>query len=377
MTSHLDSTVVDFVVERGRFDRVKFVQEPVDTLAPEPGQVLLKIDKFALTANNITYALMGDLMSYWKFFPAEAGWGKIPVWGFAEVTRSRHEGVGEGERVYGYFPMSTHLRAQPAQLKKASFTDGAAHRQELHPIYNRYTLTARDPGFRAGSEELQALLRPLFTTSFLIDDFLADNDFFGAGAALLSSASSKTAAGVAFLLQRNRPQRASYQIIGLTSPGNVELVESLGFYDRVVSYGDLRTLPQNQPIAFVDIAGNSKVQSEAHHHFGDSMKCSCQVGASHWQQVAASSQKPAAAPLPGAQPTPFFAPAQLQKRNQELGAGKVQESMNGAWIDFTAVASSWIQVVEGRGQAAVERAYLEMLAGRSRPDQGQILSLWD
>jgi hypothetical protein len=39
---------------------------------------------------------------------------------------------------------------------------------------------SRDPFYTADSESVQALLRPLFITSWLIDDFLADNDFFGA-----------------------------------------------------------------------------------------------------------------------------------------------------------------------------------------------------
>ena len=43
-------------------------------------------------------------MSYWGFFPAEPGWGRMPVWGFAKVLESRSEALEEGIRVYGYLP---------------------------------------------------------------------------------------------------------------------------------------------------------------------------------------------------------------------------------------------------------------------------------
>ena len=91
-------------------------------LAIADGEVLLGIDRFALTANNITYAVFGDAMSYWNFFPAAEGWGNVPVWGFADVVESRFDGLEVGERIYGYLPMSTHVALLPGRL-----TDGLLH----------------------------------------------------------------------------------------------------------------------------------------------------------------------------------------------------------------------------------------------------------
>ena len=68
--------------------------------APGPGQVLVRIDRFAFTANNVTYGVAGDMLNYWSFFPAEEGWGRIPVWGFGDVVRSSHDAVG-GEHAGG------------------------------------------------------------------------------------------------------------------------------------------------------------------------------------------------------------------------------------------------------------------------------------
>ena len=76
----------------------------VDDAPLADGQVRVRVDRFALTANNITYAAFGEAMNYWGFYPAEGGWGRIPVWGFGSVAQSSHPGVAVGERLYGYWP---------------------------------------------------------------------------------------------------------------------------------------------------------------------------------------------------------------------------------------------------------------------------------
>ena len=85
--------------------------------------MLLAIDRFSFTANNITYAALGDAFKYWNFFPAEHPWGQIPVWGFADVAASRHPEITEGTRVYGYLPMARQLKVEPGRVSKSGFTD--------------------------------------------------------------------------------------------------------------------------------------------------------------------------------------------------------------------------------------------------------------
>ena len=364
-----ETPAVDFLVERGNLRHCKFVRAPgPDEVQLHDGEVLLEVATFAFTANNVTYAVAGDMMSYWNFFPAEAGWGKVPVWGFGDVIRSHHEGVTEGERVFGYFPMSTHLVVRPVRISRSGFVDGFPHRQTLPTVYNQYTRVAADPGYAAEHEDQQQLFRPLFMTAFLLEDFIADNDVFGAHAVVLSSASSKTAFGLAFLLRRNRGARC--EVIGLTSPGNVAFVEKLGCYDRVVTYDRIGSLPPELPVVFVDMAGNGDVVRALHHHYRDNVKYSCIVGATHWERGTRE------ADLPGAQPTFFFAPTQLHKRTQEWGAEEFQRRYGVAWRGFLEFTKSHIRVVSGRGQAAVERVYLETVEGRTKPDEGHILSLW-
>jgi hypothetical protein len=181
----------------------------IETLAFAPvgaGEALLAISRVALTTNNITYAAFGEAMQYWDFFPtAQAEWGHMPVWGFADVIASTVPGIEAGERFYGYFPIASHLRVQPVRVTARGFYDGAAHRQPLTSAYNQYTRCSQDPVYRAEDECLQMLLRPLFITSFMLADFLRDNAFFGAKRLLLSSASSKTAYGTAFCLRATPP----------------------------------------------------------------------------------------------------------------------------------------------------------------------------
>ena len=169
------------------------------------GEVLLRVDAFAFTANNVTYAMFGDAMKYWQFYPTgDVAWGMIPVWGFATVVASGVDGLAAGERFYGYWPMATHVVVQPGQVKAGGFVDAAAHRAALPAVYNQYSRCSTDPGYRADMAGQQMILRPLFFTSFLIDDFLEDNALFGASRVVLSSASSKTAYGTAFCLSQRQ-----------------------------------------------------------------------------------------------------------------------------------------------------------------------------
>lgn len=290
-----------FLVRRDNLRQCGVVGDDlVATPELQPGQVLLRIAKFAFTANNITYAAFGEAMAYWAFFPAPAGWGRIPVWGFAEVERSRHEGIAEGERVFGYLPMSTHLVVQPDKLGIVRFMDASAQRLKLPAAYQSYTRVSGDTYYRAGFENHHCIFRPLFVTSYLIEDFLAENHLFGARRVVLSSASSKTALGLAHRLARHKP--AGVEIVGLSSAGNLAFCKSTGYYDRVLTYDALTEMTANTPTAFVDMAGNGKLLHDLHHHFCEQLKYSCMVGGTHWEQRQTQHN------LPGAQPAFFSHP---------------------------------------------------------------------
>jgi hypothetical protein len=208
------------------------------------------------------------------------------------------------------------------------------------------------------------LLQPLFVTAFLIDDDLAEHDFFGARTAVLSSASSKTAIGLAYQLA----QRGAVEVVGLTSPRHTGFVAGLGCYDRVLSYGEIAALDAGRPALFVDMAGNGEVQSAVHHHFGANLVHSSSVGLTHWEHGKRESG------LPGAEPTFFFAPARLTKRFADWGPAGFSERIGAAFGAFSGLAQRALHVVRG-GRSDVERVYREMLEGRAAPEAGHVLTL--
>ena len=356
---------LDFVVRKKDWRECRFVPAAVPGDL-EPEQVLFRVDRFAFTANNISYALTGDLLGYWKFFPTEEGWGRLPVMGFGDVIRSAHPEISEGERFFGFFPMSKYLVVQ-AQANPAGLVDTAPHRSESAPAYRQYTRTVGDPFYEAQHEDENMLLRGLFMTSFLVDDFAAENDFFGARCFVIASASSKTAIALATLLSA----RGRGPVVGLTSPRNRTFVEGLAGYDRAVVYDDLESLAADTPTVFVDMAGDGDVVHRLHRHLGENLKYSCVVGATHWDAAERKGD------LPGPTPTFFFAPAQLQKRAAEWGPDGLQQRLGGGFQRFVASSGDWLRIVRSRGRAAVERVYRDTLEGRIRPEEGQVLSLWD
>jgi hypothetical protein len=324
------------------------------------------VDRFGLTTNNITYLVMGEAMNYWDFFPAEEPWGHMPVWGFADVVSSEADGVPDGTRVYGYFPSASHLVVRPDRASGTDFVDATPHRQDLPAAYNRYLRTEGSEMYEEENEDYEILLWPLYFTSFLIDDFLDDEGMFGAGKAILSSASSRTSSALAYLLH----QRDGIEVIGLTSPRNVEFTESLGVYDEVVPYEGLDSV-EREPAVYVDMSGDAKVRSAVHGHFGDELKHDAMVGITHHEDLGGGSE------LEGPDPVFFFAPTRLQKRNEEWGAAGVNRRLADSWSPYVQWLSGWLQVEHGSGPDDLERIYREMLDGKSDPSVGHVLSPGD
>ncbi|MBP8019154.1 MAG: DUF2855 family protein [Hylemonella sp.] len=371
---------LDFQIRKTALSQTRLTAQPQPDL--QDGQVLLQIESFALTSNNITYAAFGDAMNYWGFYPvapesgeATSPWGRIPVWGFATVTESRTEGIAVGEKFYGYYPMASSVVLTPARVSASGFVDSAPHRAALAAVYNQYVRCSTDPFYTPDSEAVQSLLRPLFITSWLIDDFLADNAFFGTTASgqrpvmLLSSASSKTAYGTAFQLA----QRPELEVVGLTSPGNIAFCESLGCYSRVLSYDQLDQIATDTPMVYVDFAGNADLRRAVHTRF-TALAYSSSIGGTHVSDLGGKAKD-----LPGPRATLFFAPAQIKKRAAEWGGDGLGQRLVAAWKTFSArvsdPASPWMVVEHHRGTEAVQAAYAQVLGGRGDPRVGHVLSM--
>ncbi|MEI7592326.1 MAG: DUF2855 family protein [Actinomycetes bacterium] len=357
-------------VQRSELNRIRVDGSDADQLQAD--QARIRIDHFALSTNNITYAVYGEAMRYWDFFPAGppedadgAPWGRIPVWAFGEVVETNSPDVAIGERLFGYFPMGSELVITVGRADSYSVFDVAPHRAEMASAYSSYVRSASDPIYRADREDAQMLLYPLFFTSFLVDDYLVDNEGFGSDTVIVSSASSKTSIGVAYL-----GHRRGARVIGLTSTANVAFVESLGVYDEVCTYDAIDQLVVS-PAVYVDVAGNRDVLGAVHRRFGQELAHSMMVGGTHWDHQA----EPVTDDLPGPTPAFFFAPSQISKRNKDWGREELNDRLSQAWVGYLEWTDGWIAFQHAQGTDAVSAVYLELLGGRPDPRAGYICSL--
>jgi len=349
------ATAWNLLVRRDDLSTAELADAPVPQV--RDGEALLRVDRVGLTANNVTYAALGDSFRYWEFFPApRAGWGIVPLWGFADVVASRVEGIETGSRYYGYFPSASHLLVRPERAGAHGFRDGSPHRAGLPAVYNSYAATAADPA--AGEEDVQVLFRPLFLTSFLLADQLAGQD---ADVVVLSSASSKTAYGTAFLLSGG-----DVEVVGLTSPGNVEFTRSLGCYDRVLPYDAVTELAA-EPTAYVDVAGSTPLRRALHRHLGADLVLDLVVGVTHRDTSTPGT-------LPGPRPTFFFAPDRMVERARDWGRAGLDERFGAAWQRFTPAVAGWVDVRVSSGPEALRDVWLDVLGGGD-PRAGHVVAL--
>jgi hypothetical protein len=353
----------DIVVDRGDLANIQAV--PSAPVVVGSGQVHVAIESYALTTNNITYAVVGESMRYWELFPAAAGMGRVPVWGFGKVVQSGRPDVAAGERLYGFWPMSSDVVLTVARATPGALTEGSPIRAGLSPVYNSYVRVAADPSMPAGSEPYVSLIRPLFATAFLIDDFLAERAFFQAGTVLITSASSKTAMGLAYCLKQRGAGRPG--IVGLTSPRNAAFVAGLGTYDRVVTYDAIAALGAPGGAVVVDMAGGEATLRAVHTRLGDDLKYSCRVGFTQRHDAKAAIEN-----LPGVRPVFFFAPDRVKARLTDWGHEGFAKRVGAMSAAFVADARSWLKIETHRGPEAIVAAYRTLLQGDARPDTGLI-----
>ena len=206
----------------------------------------------------------------------------------------------------------------------------------------------------------------LYMTSWLVEDFLHNRQQFGAAACLITSASSKTSIALAHAVR----ERGALPAIGITSARNVAFCQGLGCYDEIITYDDISTLDGTTAVVLVDMAGSTTVLSALHRHFGEQMKYSCRIGATHHDDTTPLPE------LPGAKPQFFFAPTHVKERSAEIGAGALMQAMGSAYAGFRGFADGWLEIRQHKGFEALEAAYQTVLNGRSDPAHGHIVSLW-
>ena len=334
--------------------------EVCEPVALEPGEVRLTLERFALTSNNISYALGGDFLDYWGFFPAEVGWGRLPAMGYGIVSESANPDIAVGGRYFGFFPVGNEHIVQ-AQTSSGGFIDVGTHREKHAMAYRAFDKVSDVEG---ENDNAMLIFRGLFMTSFLAEDFLREQNFFEATHVVITSASSKTSIALAHCLRTNSTMR----VIGLTSDANVDFVNSTGEYHDVVTYSEISSLDPSIQTVIVDMAGNPEIVASVHTHFGELLKYSCSIGATHWDQTSHRVD------TPGPKPQFFFAPSQISKRSKEWGRAELNIRLETALNTFIEGSKEWLRIEHSRGADAVSETYSQLVAGKMPPEIGNILS---
>lgn len=365
-------------------DRDDIRSAALEVLSPAilaDGEIEVAIDSYAMTANNVTYAVFGkpsglfgankDVgdQGYWDFFSERDTPGRLPVWGFATVSQSVVEGIAVGDRFYGYYPMASHAVLRPARAGASGFLDVTPRRTTLPIIYNQYQRIEALGDYRPEDHDLWPVFRPLFLTGWLIADQFEDERDYGVSQILIASASSKTAIGLGYSVGTRAGARP--RTIGLTSPGSVAALTATGVYDEVIGYDAIATLDPTIASALVDMAGNAEVFGAVHRHFSDALKKSIVVGKSHWESeggFGGTGER-----LPGPPRDGFFAPARSEKRLADWGGAGFAKAIGAAWLGFMERAPGLARIDARDGGVAALTAYQEMLSGTADPTAGIII----
>lgn len=349
----------------------RIVASKLDIDAPlAEGEILLKIDKFGFSANNVTYAAAGDQLGYWQFFPAannaEGDWGIIPVWGFADVVASRTEGVEVGERIFGYYPTTSYLKMQNVKVLEKQLIDGAEHRSKLPPGYNTYRRVETEADYDKTLDNVRMLLWPLYITSFCLWDSLQHNSWHGAKQVIVISASSKTSIGLGYALAADSNAPTS---IGLTSKGNQAWVDSLNLYDKTANYEALTGIDNSIPTVLVDMSGNSNLLTEIHAHLGENLVHCLNVGLTHWSEGGKDTS------IPKEKREFFFAPSHIQMRIKEWGHEGFDAKSSGFIYNASQKSSDWMVLEKLEGVESLADQYGNVCEGKLPPEKALVIQL--
>lgn len=364
-------TSADLIVSKADFSDLDWVTR--ETPALSDGEVRLSIQSFALTANNITYAVFADFAGYWNFFPTgDDATGRVPFWGFAEVAESKCPGVDAGQRFYGYYPASSDLVVRPGKINPLGFTDISDHRASLPGFYNVYHFNDTDSAYQAEYEDAQMLVRPLYATGWLIDDALMEREAPPTHV-IVSSASAKTSLAYASAARK----RKGLTLTGLTSASNRNFTEASGLYDHVVTYDDMGACVDAGRAMHVDIRGNPAMRGPLANALAGRLAVHLQVGATEWDA-------PRGADLP-TQTSPdvpnsgdianevFFAPGHAEICAARIGPKEMATAMNADMTAFYPVIGGLLDIEHIDAESGMVQAWRDTLTGKVSPSRGLIV----
>ncbi|PRP79684.1 hypothetical protein PROFUN_12582 [Planoprotostelium fungivorum] len=375
---------ITLCVERGTggLQKPVVVQSSLPAVPPKD-HVVIRVSSFAFSTNNITYGQLGEMPGflYFEFHPAPQTketspktHAVLPVWGFGTVEASSHPSVKVGEKVYGYFSMSRYMMVPIGRVSRTGLFVPRPHLPSEFVPYNTITRCSADPMYRQDKEPETALYRPLFWTSFWMEDWLNYEKYKGADNILVTSASSKTAYCFAYVAKkRNEATNNRRQVIGLTSARNVEFTKKLGLYDQVFTYEELNKVKTEGKWVYVDVAGNPSLNEKIFQHFnsaGNPLLSSIVLGMTNIENAkdSAMSQQD--------KMETFFTPMWMAKRTEMLSAAEIHKMQQKAWSELMNDSVPWLHMQDTFYDNIVPR-YMEIAKGIVEPDKGHTFSLWN
>ena len=347
-TNSVTSAVLE--VDRAEpFDRLRVTDE---TLRAAADAVLLEVDRFGISANNLGYVLLGDVLRSWDAFPSPTpGWGRVPVWGRARVLAAPQSVARVGATLTGYLPMATHVSVHAEPTESGLLTTDEP-RAAMLPIYRRLTLGSDDATWGDHEADVDTAMLAVYRFAALLAD---DLERAGARAVVVSSASSRTAAALSRLLAGR-----GVEVTGLTSARHRRAVETFGVYHRVLAYDEVGRLPNVADAVYVDVAGSAEVTDAVRGRLGSRLAASIVVGATHlraWPSTASV----------GPTATVFNTGDREVEVAAERGQSAVEALYGAARADLVPWASTWLTVTTVRGLAAAEETWRKVAAGQSDP----------
>ncbi|MEV6446298.1 DUF2855 family protein [Amycolatopsis sp. NPDC051716] len=323
------------------------------------GEVELAFERIGLTMNNVTYARWGGVapMNFWDAFPSpDPAWGRLPVWGFARVTRSNHPGYPAGDRFFGYLPSSSHHVVRPEPASRG-FRDTTPGRHFAHPWYQ----TFQPAGAADHRDDRRTLLRPVYPAAFHVADFVTGKAGDGEVTVVITSASSKVGIGIAHRLRGH----ANVRTIGLTAAGHSAFLAGLAVYDEVTTY-DALPAAAGGPVVCVDIAGDADVLTALHTAFRPHLGHLVLLGWTHGGSTPPELTDP--------EPEMFFTPAVEDEAIAAEGEDAFFARYHAAedeYIDFT---ESWLAVATGRGPEAIATVFRHLVDGTHAADSSTVIT---
>lgn len=323
------------------------------------GALVLAVERFSVSANNLSYVLLGDdVLSSWDAFPARTpGWGRVPVWGVARVVERGSSVATTGDRFTGYLPMATHVAVHATPTKLGLLTTDEP-RAGMLAFYRRMTRLEVTADVSDEEADIDAVMLPVYPFAALLASDLVRA---GAKRVVISSASSRVAAGLSRLL-RNR----GVDVIGLTSARHSSAVGTFGTYAKIFTYDEIDLIDAFAPTVFVDIAGSADVAQAVHRRLGKQLEASIAVGGSHlrsWPPVTG----------PGPSVTAFNTGDRELEVIRDQGEGVLATVYREARDDLVAWAASWLQVTPVAGLDATKQVWREIAAGSTDPLRATVI----